>query len=165
MTGNKFKGAGFTLIEMIIVIVILGILAATALPKFISLSRDAKIAAITQIKVAAETANEFMFLKSQMPSYSTQPVANRADLIDVDTNDDGNFDTRLKWYHLDNTDIEKRVYLSDDFVIQYQGITTTYIGYDSNENGQSSDDNCYFKYTQASSATTPPVYELISNGC
>lgn len=165
MTGNKFKGAGFTLIEMIIVIVILGILAATALPKFISLSRDAKIAAITQIKVAAETANEFMFLKSQMPSYSTQPVPNRADLIDVDTNDDGNFDTRLKWYHLDNTDIEKRVYLSDDFVIQYQGITTTYIGYDSNENGQSSDDNCYFKYTQASSATTPPVYELISNGC
>jgi prepilin-type N-terminal cleavage/methylation domain-containing protein len=51
------KHSGFTLIELVIVIIILGLLAAIAVPKFINLSSDAKTAATNSVASALSAAN------------------------------------------------------------------------------------------------------------
>ena len=65
------KDSGFTLIELVIVIVILGILAAAALPRFSDLSTDARVAAINGLAGSLRSVSAIAKSTQLAKSYST----------------------------------------------------------------------------------------------
>jgi MSHA pilin protein MshA len=60
------KQQGFTLIELVVVIIILGILAVTAAPKFINLQGDARVSALAGMKASIQGANTLVYSKAAL---------------------------------------------------------------------------------------------------
>ncbi|QQX79717.1 type II secretion system protein [Shewanella sp. KX20019] len=66
---------GFTLIELVVVIIILGILAVTAAPKFINLQGDARVSTLQGMKAAIQGSNSLVYSKSAISSVERQDAA------------------------------------------------------------------------------------------
>ncbi|BCK61349.1 MSHA biogenesis protein MshA [Aeromonas hydrophila] len=74
------KQAGFTLIELVIVIIILGILAVTAAPKFLNLQDDARTSTLKGVAGSLNSAGAMVYSKSVLKGKDKESTAYTLDL-------------------------------------------------------------------------------------
>lgn len=75
------KNQGFTIIELVVVIVILGILAVTAAPKFLNLQDDARKAAAQGVVAAIRSAANLTYTKAVLAGIETLDEDNSPGLM------------------------------------------------------------------------------------
>jgi general secretion pathway protein G len=81
----KIPSAAFTLVEIMVVVVIIGILAVTILPQFMGMKEDAKISAAKSQVAELESAVERFYV--HMDRYPTADEGLKV-LVDPPSNDD-----------------------------------------------------------------------------
>jgi general secretion pathway protein G len=82
---NAKPKAAFSLVEIMVVVIIIGILAATIIPQFVGSSKDAKVAAAKASISELESAVERFYV--QMDRYPTADEGLKV-LVDPPTNDE-----------------------------------------------------------------------------
>lgn len=160
---NLDKNLGFTLIELALVLVIIGILSSVIVPKLTNIQSDAKITKLKQIESAVITSNQTLTAALALPSFT--PVMQNARVGAVDLDGDGSNETNLVWNYLDNNSVINSIELDDAMFHHETNWDKLYIGYDHDNDANLINDNCYFLYTQAAAQGSQPTYTLQTTGC
>ncbi len=83
---KQSKQAGFTLIEIIAVLIILGILAAVATPKFMSMQKEARIASAKQLKATMQSAAVLCYSKANLLGLPDNGTIEKAQVAELKGN-------------------------------------------------------------------------------
>ncbi|WP_404401332.1 type II secretion system protein [Idiomarina seosinensis] len=170
---------GFTLIELIIVIVVLGILAVTAAPQFINFSGDARESTIRGLKGALQGAAQTTYAKASIEGELDESG-------ELDLNGDDSVDVTLA-YGYPTADADGIVAASNiaavqlvdgydetqDWVYRLQpdSIAIAPAGTFSNVDLSSvsfstlTGESCYAQYTQTESNNVAPTVTVVTTGC
>ena len=148
MVAKRTKQSGFTLIELIMVIVILGILSAFALPKFADLSGSAEIATVEGVRAALRSGAAIAHAQFLANGSTGTTVTIEGDVIDI-----------VEGYPA-QTDLADLLELDDYTVVE---ATTT--GYTIISVGTADNDSCV-AYTSAVANATPTISAVgtLTNG-
>ncbi|RYV03452.1 MSHA biogenesis protein MshA [Shewanella sp. OPT22] len=99
----KKNNNGFTLIELVVVIIILGILAVVAAPKFINFQGDARVSTLKGLQGSINSANALVLSKAALSGDQKKSSANVVIATDTSTDPDTNTSVSVKFGHMDRT--------------------------------------------------------------
>jgi MSHA pilin protein MshA len=149
----KTSQKGFTLIELVVVIVILGILAVTAAPKFIDLTGDAKASTIEAVRGALNSAADMAHAKALI-----------ADKVDGDISVNGSTITLVNGYP-NKTSINTLMDIdtsSSDSVFVLDTTTASVATYSYKGSTAAT---CQAIYTEAADTNNKPVINSVVTDC
>ena len=153
------SSAGFTLIELIAAIIILGILASTALPKFVDMRRDALLATTQSLRGALQSAAELAQAKAIVAGITDQASAtltiNGTPISFVYGYPAGTATGIVPMVTTPAGDWKQRASVFSGAWVYWHGVI--------NEDAGTA--QCYVRYRQPTAAGNAPVVDYVSNGC